>query len=311
MKALLLTLALLTPTTAALATPALKGDITVTAAIVTVGDMFDNAGALSETALFRAPAPGTTGIVPLADVTNAAKLVGLTGFDNVGYTRVRVAREASLVDATVLSGLIADDLRRRGVLLPDMTIDARFDIANLNINAEAVETPAVLTELRYLPQSARFSARFTIAGIDQPLDVSGTIDLLVPAPRLVNSLAAGAVLTAADFETAMVPEASAIAGGYAELDDLIGKQLQRQSRAGMMLKLSDVAEPVVVARNDLVMVLLRSGAMTLSVKGQALGNAAAGEPVDVLNTLTKKILHGIARPDGSVEIVISYTVAGL
>lgn len=310
MKILLLTLALLTPATA-LAAPALKGDITVTAGIVTVGDMFDNAGPLAGTALFRAPAPGTTGIVPLADVASAAKLVGLTDFDTAGISRVRVMREASIVDTALLSGLMADDLRRRGILTPDMTIDARFDIADISINAEAVDTPAVLTDLRYLPQSARFSARFTIAGIDQPLDVSGTIDLLVPAPRLVTSLSAGAVLTAADFETAMVPQASAIAGGYADIDDLIGKQLQRQSRAGMMLKLSDVAEPVVVTRNALVMVLLRSGAMTLTVKGQALGNAAAGEPVDVLNTLTKKILHGIARPDGSVEIVVSYTVAGL
>ena len=44
-----------------LAQPSLKGDITVNTAIVTVGDMFDNPGELSETAIFRAPAPGTTG----------------------------------------------------------------------------------------------------------------------------------------------------------------------------------------------------------------------------------------------------------
>ena len=46
------------------AQPALKGDITVNTDIVTVGDMFDNPGELAETAIFRAPSPGTTGIVP-------------------------------------------------------------------------------------------------------------------------------------------------------------------------------------------------------------------------------------------------------
>ena len=84
----LLTLALTAST--ALAVPTLKGDITVNKAIVTIGDMFDDAGALSETGIFMAPAPGTTGVVPLADVERAAALVGLDTFENVGFTRVRV-----------------------------------------------------------------------------------------------------------------------------------------------------------------------------------------------------------------------------
>jgi flagella basal body P-ring formation protein FlgA len=78
-----------------------------------------------------------------------------------------------------------------------------------------------------------------------------------------------------------------------------------------MLKPTDVTDPTVISRNALVTVLLKAGAMTLTVKGQALGTAAAGEPVDVLNTLTKKILHGVARSDGTVEIVTATTVASL
>ena len=78
-----------------------------------------------------------------------------------------------------------------------------------------------------------------------------------------------------------------------------------------MLKVSDVAEPTVVTRNALVTVVLRVGAMSLSVKGQALTNAAAGDPVDVLNTVTKKILHGIANTDGTVSILNATAVASL
>ncbi len=39
----------------ALASPTLKGDITVNKAIVTIGDMFDDAGSLAETAIFPPP----------------------------------------------------------------------------------------------------------------------------------------------------------------------------------------------------------------------------------------------------------------
>ena len=311
MKSLsLITLIVALCATGAQAAPSLKGDITVTNAIVTVGDMFDDPGALAEMALFRAPLPGTTGIVPLSAVQNAASLIGLTGFDNVGYTRVRVARAASPVDAALLGGLISDELTRRGILMPGMSADTHFS-ADINLNAQLSDKPATLLDLRYMPQNGSFAARFMLAGIDQPLDVSGSIDLLVPAPRLVNSVAAGTILSAADFEVSMIPEATANAGGFADLDQLVGMQINRQSRAGMMLKASDVGQPTVVSRNDLVTVYLRAGAMTLTVKGQALGSASAGEPVDVLNTATKKILHGIARPDGGVEIVTATAVAAL
>src|SRR5690242_5310415 len=114
---------MLLASTAAFATPALKGDITVIASIVTVGDMFDDAGALSETAIFRPPAPGTTGIVPLTDVRHAAELIGLTDFDKVGYTRVRVVRASTTVDAALLDKLISDALASRGALGEGITAE--------------------------------------------------------------------------------------------------------------------------------------------------------------------------------------------
>ena len=83
------------------------------------------------------------------------------------------------------------------------------------------------------------------------------------------------------------------------------------ARSGITLKATDVTEPKVVTRNALVTVLFKVGAMTLTVKATAMGTAAAGDPVDVMNTATKKILHGIAQPDGSVAIVTATTVASL
>ena len=305
----LLTLSLTVST--ALAVPTLKGDITVNKAIVTIGDMFDDAGALAETGIFMAPAPGTTGVVPLADVERAAALVGLDTFENVGFTRVRVARASTVVDATLLDALIDADLTRRGIVSGGVSAELRFDVAEINYSAEAVANPASLLNLRYTPGNGAFAARFMIAGLDQPVDVTGSIELMTQAPRLATTLPGGTILSESDFQLAAVPLATAEAGGYADLDQLIGRQLVRQTRGGIMLKATDVTAPKVVTRNTLVTVLLRSGPMTLSVKGTALTTAAAGETVDVLNLVTKKMLHGIARADGAVEIVTASTVTGL
>lgn len=304
-------LAVLVSTGVALAQPSLKGDISVNTDIVTVGDMFDNPGELSETAIFRAPAPGTTGIVPLADIENAARLIGLTDFENVGYTRIRVVRLTTVIDAPALSALIDAELSRRGVLTTGITADTRFDLPNLSLNASRVETPATLSDLRYTPQTGQFSARFVIAGIDQPVDLTGSVQLMTKAPRLLDTRAAGTILAAADFELADVPLATATAGGYADLDQLVGRQLVRQSRAGIMLKPTDVTAPTAVTRNAMVTAFIKAGAMTLTVKGQALGTASAGQPVDILNTVTKKVLHGVARADGTVEILTATAVASL
>ncbi len=295
-----------------LAQPQLRSDVTVTAAIVTVGDMFDNAGLEAEIPLFRAPAPGTAGTVDLAAVEAAATRAGFSGYATGGLAGVRVARAAATVDEATLVRLIADDLRSRGILGTAMVADTRFDHAIDPVLAEAVDQPARLATLRYLPATGSFAARFFLAGVEQPLDVSGTIDLLINTPHLTRSLPAGSVLGASDIELRLVPVRFAQASGFATVDDLLGKALTRQSREGLMLKASDVAQPKLVARNAEVIIYLRQGPMTLTVKGQALNDAAMGEAVSVLNLGSKRIITGKASGPGAVEVDLRPTqVAGL
>jgi flagella basal body P-ring formation protein FlgA len=295
----------------ALAAPLLKADVTVRGDIVTVGDMFDDAGSLAEEALFRAPKPGTTGLVDLSAIRQAAKLVGLTEFDPLGIARVRVSRASTIVDAQMLTELVEADLRTRGIIEPDVVPSLVFDNPALSFNAEAVDEPATLVSVRYMPGNSGFSARFQIAGTDLPVDVTGRIEMMVEAPHLVASRPAGTVLSPSDIEMKLVPLKFAESTGIVSLDQIVGKQLQRSARSGLMLRAGDVIEPLVVSRNEMVTVYLRSGPMTLTVKGQALGNASAGQPVQVLNVASKKILSGTALPNGGVEMTTTLNVAGL
>lgn len=297
--------------TSAFAAPSLKADVVVTAEIVTVGDMFDNAGELTELALFRAPKPGTTGLVELNAVTHAAKLIGLTEFENVGITRVRVSRAATIIDALLLSEMITADLRGRGIIGDGVIPQLAFDTADISFNAEAVDQPITLVNVRYTPGNNLFVARFQIAGTDLPVDVAGRVDLMVEAPHLIGTRPAGTILEPSDIELKLVPLKHAESTGIVSLDQLVGKQLQRSGRAGLMLRTGDVVDPQVVLRNSMVTVYLRNGPMTLTVKGQALGNAAIGQPVQVMNVASKKIIIGTALPNGGVEMTSTLNVAGL
>lgn len=297
----------------AYATPVLRAEVTVAGSIVTVGDMFEDAGELAATPLFRAPAPGTTGIVGLDAVRQAATRAGLGDYDADAVTRVRVARAATPVDAVTLAGLVAAELDRRGLLSPGIEPETHFDRPDLNYSAAVSDLPARLVDLRYADGSGNFVGRFEIAGIDLPVELTGSIEMMTEVPQLARSLPSGAVLTPDDIDMRRVPLKFVATTGVAGLDDLVGKALVRNARAGLTLKATDVAEPVVVEHNALVTVYLHTGAMTLTVKAQALGDASAGAPVDVLNTVTHKILHGTATASGAVEITASgsLSVAGL
>lgn len=298
---------------AALAAPVLRAEITVSAPVVTVGDMFEDAGTLADIALFRAPAPGTTGTVSLEAVREAASIAGLIDYVSSGVSQVRVARASTLVDADMFQQLIVADMAARGIVSGDVHVETQFSTPNLTFNAEAVDTPLQLVSLRYMPGNGSFSARFAVAGVANPVDVDGRVELMVEAPHLAATRLAGAILAPEDIEMRLIPLRQAENSGIATLDQLVGKQLTRQSRSGMLLRPSDVVEPRVVERNAVVTVILNTGPMTLTVKGQALNAAAAGQPVQVLNPVSRKILIGTAQPNGSVSMTAgtTFNVAGL
>tara|TARA_R110002020_G_scaffold40457_6_gene119578 strand:- start:922 stop:1866 length:945 start_codon:yes stop_codon:yes gene_type:complete len=285
-----------------LAAPTLKGDITVAAAVVTVGDMFDDAGLAAEDALFRAPKPGTTGRVDLLDIKAAAARIGIEDFETHGLDGVRVSRAATLIDESLLVDLITADLQGRGILTEGMSANTVFSTQFTPFNAEAVDTPATITSLRYLSGSGTFTARFDVAGLDRPLDLAGSVELMIEAPHLSSNLPAGTILSADDIVMRPVPLRFVESTGVPRLEDIVGKALTRQSRDGMMLKPSDIVTPLTVAKNDTVTIYFRSGPMTLTVKGQAVTGATLGAPLQVLNLMSRRVISATAIAPGAVEV---------
>jgi flagella basal body P-ring formation protein FlgA len=311
-RPLLVTLALALTASSALAAPMLRGDIVVTDAIVTVGDMFEDAGALAELPLFRAPLPGTTGNVDLTAVRQATARVGLNEFGLNGFTSVRVSRASVQVDRDLLASLVAQDLRARGILSEGMDAQVSLSTVIDTISAAPVQVPAHLLSLRYLPGNGTFSASFSISGVERKLEVNGTIAVTVDAPHLVASLSAGTILRPDHIVMRPVPVWQADAQGIPSMEQLVGMSLNRQSRDGMLLRASDVGVPLAVAKNELVTIYLRQGPMTLTVKGQAVTGAAEGSPLQVLNLVSRRVINAVAVAPGVVEISAApVTTAGL
>lgn len=294
------------------AAPELRGDVTVTTRVVTVADMFNDAGALAETAIFSAPAPGTTGRVDLATIRAAAARVGITSFEANGLAAVNVTRVGMIVDEAKLKDLVTADLSARGLLGPGVNSAVQFsrfiDPIQVSTNGVAVR----LESLRYTAGSRDFVARFLLADSSQVLDLSGTIDLTMEMPHLAANLAAGTILMPEHLIMRPVPAGQANAYAYAPIEQLVGMALNRQSREGMLLRLSDVSAPLAVSKNELVTIIYRRGPMTLTVKGQAITSASRGSSLQVLNLMSKRVISATAVAPGTVEVTgAPVSLAGL
>ena len=81
------------------ASTSLKASATVIGDLVRIGDLVENAGAVAEVPIFRAPDLGQTGTVPVASVLEAVRGHHIIGLDTRGLSEVTVTRASRAIAA--------------------------------------------------------------------------------------------------------------------------------------------------------------------------------------------------------------------
>ncbi|WP_029040886.1 flagellar basal body P-ring formation chaperone FlgA [Cucumibacter marinus] len=289
-------------TMAGLAMPVLKSSVTVEHGIVTVGDMFNDAGPWAEEPLFRAPQPGTVGTVSLAAIEQAVRRAGLSDFDPAGLATIRVERSGIAVDVERITRLIAGELRKGGQIGVGSELTLTLDNPLERFYADLSGEPVVVSEFRRFEANDRFSARLLIAGQPAPVTISGRFTEMVAIPHLAENLDRGDIVSAGDIEYKLVP--ARLAQQYADLTsaDFEGQAVRRSIRAGSILRPVDVVEPTIVKRNELITLFYQTGALNLSLRAKALSDGAVGDTVPVLNPMSNKIIHGVVTEGGKILV---------
>jgi flagella basal body P-ring formation protein FlgA len=114
-----------------------------------------------------------------------------------------------------------------------------------------------------------------------------------------RSLEAGEIIQPDDLTWAKAVQA--LAGAPHDADQLIGKAARRPLREGAVASTRDVVSATVIKKGDMVRVSYTNDTISLTMQGKAVGSAAVGDPVSVLNTATKTTIQAIASgPDQAV-----------
>lgn len=113
-----------------------------------------------------------------------------------------------------------------------------------------------------------------------------------------RTIPANTVLTFDDLTTA----ATSSSGGVDDPFELVGKEARVSLYAGRPIKQSDVIEPAVVERNQMVLLIYQSGSLSIRTDGRALDRAAAGQTISVMNLNSRSTVLAEIGSDGAAYV---------
>lgn len=179
--------------------------------------------------------------------------------------------------------------------LPDFELPG-FDARDLRIDLTTRARP---------PFDGAVAVNVTISNEEAVLK-RGVVTAQVAASTRVwvaaRELPRGARIGEDDVRLAKV-ELRALPGDRAStLEDIVGLQLKRSLREGVVLRKRHLAPVSVVERGQVVRIVLRAAGLEIVGKGKAVSNGAIGESIRVVNTDSRREVVGRVAEDGAVHV---------
>lgn len=128
--------------------------------------------------------------------------------------------------------------------------------------------------------------------------------LPAPAPGGAQTLVAARTIRAQTVlgPGDLVAGPVAVPGALEDAAAVVGLEARVILHAGRPVRAADLGPPALVARNQIVTLAWRAGALSITAEGRALGRAGAGEAVRVLNLASRTTVTGIVAGDGTVVV---------
>jgi flagella basal body P-ring formation protein FlgA len=318
MRSLLLAAALLAASAATalaqssedvIATPALRASVTVSSDVVRIGDILDNAGTAALIAIYRAPDLGTTGSLPTEKVLATLQAHQVIGVDTKDIKTISVTRLSRPLPAREIELQVGRALEHRHGLGDAANIALTFDRGMRDMQLEASNTGALQpVSTWYEPRSGRFDVSFEIGNdtgaMPTTLHFTGTAIETVEAAVLARDVERSEVLKSSDVIAQRRPRAE-VGSDAAARHLAVGMQMRKQLRAGQALRVSDLAKPDLVQRDDNVILIYESTGLYLTIRGKAMEGGTEGDVVNVLNLQSKRTVSGVVIGRGQVAITIA------
>jgi len=287
------------------APPALRTSVTVTGDIVRIGDLVENAGAVADVPIFRAPDLGTRGVVAAERIIEAIRPQHLIGIDTRGLSEVIVTRASRAITPKEISTRIAQVLEGQYGLGAARNILVQFDRDARTLHVEPAATGELqVLAVAYNPRTTRFDITFDLPSSAalhrQTTRFTGVAYETVDALSVDHQLERGEVLKASDLVVLKRPKSEGAV--VTDIRAAAGMAARHQLHTGQPLHEADLMKPAIVQRNDMVTIIYQVPGVTLTLRGQAQDTGALGDTVNVLNVESKRVVRGVVAGPGRVTV---------
>lgn len=289
----------------------LKEDIGVIGRLITVGDLFTDAGEKAEIAVLEAPAPGKSKSISSYDLERLAEQHGLSWKRPEYLKRISVRRLATTIQSDSLAELILEKAIDQGASPHSMV---RFFGRNTGIivPVDASILDVEFAQFSYSERQNRFNAILNVpSGTDTPskMTLSGTIDEVRDIPVFNRGILPGETIASADINWVKFPAVKVNGRAILTSQQLVGKTVRRAARPGRPIMANDIMRPIAVDKGAAVTMTVRSGAMLLTASGRALENGSIGQTIRVINSKSRLTVDARVVSKGQVEILPAPSLA--
>lgn len=274
--------------------PLLKEEISVVGEVITLDDLFENAGAVGIQPVFRSPDLGQVGTISAERVKRAAERRGLDWPNPGGVETITIRRDSRAVSTKEQEEIVQKELLTR-TGAPDATqLDIRYGEPLKTMHLDpTMRAPIILKSLQINSGSGAFKAVIGPEGSrggggDKILRGRAIRTVAVYVPR--KKIQRGATVSEDDLKVIQIPAAKLQKKIADKLHQIVGKAVKRQLAADTPIPLSDLEEPKLVSNNSLVDISFDRNGLSLKAEGRALQDGSLGEAIKVVNTRSKKTI---------------------
>ncbi len=175
-------------------------------------------------------------------------------------------------------------------------VDARLRVPACTQALRAAPGPGTHTRDRILIEVRCASPAWRVF---VPARITGTRSVLA----LSRPASASHVLAAEDIETVTSDTAQLPLGHFDANVSLVGASLKRSLPAGAVLTDQLLNSPSAISRGQQVTLLASVGGIDVRMQGRALADGQVSQRIKVRNASSGRVVEGIARGPGVVEII--------
>ncbi|MBI2239698.1 MAG: flagellar basal body P-ring formation protein FlgA [Magnetospirillum gryphiswaldense] len=282
----------------------LKATANIQGDVVKLGDLWENLGDKAEVVLAGAPQPGKRIIADARWLSAVAQANAIDWQPASAFDRIVIERAGQLVDMRLVEAELRDALTLEGMA-------GAFDIEISNRSALNVMVPAGSANIVNVRDVAldirnnRFSATVEVDGAAAAAirqRVNGRVFPVTRVPVLSRGLSRGDIINEADIKWVDMRADLSRRDILVDLDQIVGQEPRMQLRPDAPLRASDLRRPVLVERNAMVTVSLKTANMSLTSQAKAQDAGGKGDIIRILNMQSKRTVEAVVEGPGLVSV---------